>query len=90
MKTLNPQHIGLILGTFFAVVHLIWVTMVALGFAQWYLDFVISNHFVNNPFTIQAFDPVKALFLVAMTFIVGFVFGYIFAFIWNRVHDMVK
>ena len=90
MKTLNPQHIGLVLGSFFAFVHLLWVIMNALGFAQWYLDFVTSLHFVNNPFSLQPFDITRGLLLVVVTFFVGFLWGYVFAFIWNKVHEMVK
>ncbi|MBI2611858.1 hypothetical protein HYW54_03890 [Candidatus Gottesmanbacteria bacterium] len=90
MKTLDPIHVGIILGLFFGSLHLIWSVFVAIGLAGWWLDFVTSVHFLSNPFTLQVFDPVRALTLIVVTTVVGFVYGYLFAFIWNKVHKMVK
>ncbi len=90
MKDLNPQKTGLVLGVFLLVVHVIWSIMVMIGLAQWWLDFVLGLHFLNNPLTVGTFDIVRAVLLWVVTFVVGFIYGYLFAFIWNKVLREVK
>lgn len=85
MKQLNPNTIGLIVGSFVGFMHLLWALLVMLGLAQLILDFVYGIHFLNNPFSVTAFDITKAVILVVVTFIVGYVGGYVFTLIWNRV-----
>jgi len=75
---------GLIFGTFAAVMHVIWSLMVFLGFAQNYMNWIIGLHFLNNPFTVRAFNLSTALTLVGATFVVGYIVGYIFATVLNR------
>lgn len=57
-----------------------------MGWAQAWMDFVTSMHFLNNPFTVGAFSFGTALGLIAITFVVGSVVGWVFATVWNRVH----
>ena len=80
---LDPQKTGLVLGSLAALMHLLWSLMVAMGLAQWWMDWVLSLHFLNNPFTVASFDIVTALILVVVTGIVGFAVGFCFATIWN-------
>lgn len=81
---MNKTRAGLILGAFLGLFHLVWAIMVAIGFAQAILDFIYKIHFLNNPFTIQAFSIGNAVLLVLVTAAVGFVGGWILAFLWNK------
>ena len=80
---------ALIFGTFMAVMHTIWSLMVFLGFAQNYMNWIIGLHFLNNPFTVRAFNLSTALTLVGATFLVGYIVGYVFATIWNKLNKRV-
>lgn len=81
---MNKNTIGLILGTFFGIVHVFWALLVAIGLAQPLMNFIFDIHFINNPYQIIQFDLGKALLLVIVTFAIGYIFGWIFAAIWNK------
>lgn len=80
---LNPQKTGLALGSLAALSHLLWSVVVALGFAQECMNWILSLHFLNNPYRVGAFDLVTALTLIIVTALVGFVGGWVFARVWN-------
>lgn len=80
---LDPLKTGLGLGTLAVTVHLIWVLMVLVGLAQWYMDWIFSLHFLNNPFNVHTFDFMTALTLLIVAGGVGFIVGWVFAYIWN-------
>lgn len=83
MKKLNPQSVALVVGSTVGLMHLVWSVFVMMGWAQGLMDFIFSLHFLNNPFMLQAFDPGRALMLIIVTFMVGYVFGWVFTMIWN-------
>jgi len=83
---MNQRRVGLVLGSFAGLVHLIWGVLIALGFAQPLLDFIYRMHSLNNPFTVGSFDLMRSLGLVIVTFLVGYVVGYAFAHLWNKLH----
>lgn len=82
---LNPHKTGLVLGATIGLFHLVWATLVLLGFAQTLLGFVLSLHFLSNPYQVMTFDLVTALLLVAVTTGVGYLVGKIFALVWNYI-----
>lgn len=86
-KHIDPQHVGLTLGSFVALAHLVWSIFVAMGVAQSFQDWVIGLHFLNNPFHVGTFNAGTALMLIIVTFIVGYVVGWVFATIWNKVGE---
>ncbi len=86
MTKFDPNKVGLIVAAFFGLTHLSWAILVAIGLAQTLQDFVFSIHFLNNPFTVGSFDPVKALVLVGVTSLVGYVVGWVIAVLWNKMH----
>jgi len=90
MKKLSEYQTGLVLGAFFGLAHAVWAFVVYLGFAQTWLDFVLDLHFLENPFIVSAFDMQKAVMLVAVTAIVGYVAGFVFANVWNLVMTKSK
>lgn len=83
---LNPNHVGLTLGAAISIWHFVWGLLVAGGLATVLIEFIYNIHFLNNPFTVQPFDLVKWVTLVAVTFIVGYAMGYVFTLLWNKLH----
>ena len=83
MKKVQPNAIGLFCGVCMGLAHAVWATVVALGFAQAFLDWILALHFINNPYTIRPFDMMTALTLVMFTFVVGYVVGWISGVLWN-------
>jgi hypothetical protein len=83
MKKIHPHDVGLILGATVCIMHIVWSLAVLTGVANWYLDFILSLHFVSNPFVIQSFDLGKAIILWAITFVAGYLVGWVFGIVWN-------
>lgn len=61
--------------------HVFWVLLVAVGWAQPLLDLVFKLHMLNSPFQVQPFDVGLAAGLVALTFLIGSLYGAVFYFI---------
>ncbi len=85
-KELNPGKVGLIIGAFMVIVHLIWSLMVASGIAQSFLNWIFQLHFVKNSFVVAGFDLVTAIYLLIVVFVVGYILGWIFAWVHNSIH----
>ncbi|MES2023753.1 MAG: hypothetical protein V4439_03645 [Patescibacteria group bacterium] len=82
---MNQNKTGLVLGTFFGFLHLVWGVLVAFGWAQPLMDFITRLHSLTSSETVLPFDLMRSLGLVVLTFFVGYVLGNIFAFIWNKI-----
>jgi hypothetical protein len=82
---LDKNKTGLVLGVFFAIVHLVWALFIAIipSLMQNFIDWIMGLHFLGIAITVLPFSILSAAMLVIMTFIVGFVFGWVFAFAWN-------
>lgn len=90
MKELNKNTVGLILGSFFALWHLLWGLLVATGLAQTFLDWIYWLHFMNDPFRIEAFDITRSVTLIIVTFVVGYIFGWVFVWLWEMMRTKRK
>jgi hypothetical protein len=86
MKELNTQAVALIFGLFMAGFHLLWALLIMLGAAQAFLDWAFWLHMIKNPYMVMPFSFTTALWLLIVTFLVGYVGGWFFALIWNKVH----
>jgi hypothetical protein len=75
---------SLIWGMCLSSLHLCWVLLIAAGWAQALLDFIFKLHMLNSPFQVQAFNPLLALGLLGMTFLVGCFYGAAFYLIKAR------
>ena len=84
MEIIDKNKTGLTFGFLISFLHLVWSVFVAIGFAQPLLNFILNVHMINIPATVMPFNFVKALGLVVVTFIVGYIFGYLMAFFWNK------
>ncbi|MBI5254438.1 hypothetical protein HY932_01505 [Candidatus Falkowbacteria bacterium] len=83
MKKMCKNSVGLVLGLFFALVHLVWAILAAAGAVKPLMDWVLSMHMVQFDFGVLAFDLGKSAMLVVMTFVCGYVCGWVFSAIWN-------
>ncbi len=78
---LNKCRVALFFGTVAALVHAVWAILVAGGWAQSYLNWVLEKHFLNSVYTVNSFDFANAAFLVVMAFVMGNVAGYVLSLI---------
>jgi hypothetical protein len=83
MRPINPVKTGLSTGAMLGLLHSLWAGLVAAGWGQAVLDFVLRLHMIHMTMSVGPFDVVTAAGLVALTTSIGFAFGTIFALIWN-------
>jgi hypothetical protein len=83
---INQKKFSLTIGIFAAVMHAIWSIIVAIGLGQWWIDFATSMHFMSSNTTVMSFDFGRAIGLVVLAFIMGYIVSSIFAMIWNKFH----
>jgi len=80
---LNPIRTGLVLGVVIGLWHAAWAALVATGFAQALIDFILRLHFLRVTVVVQPFNLETAGLLVGITFLIGFVIGNVLALAWN-------
>lgn len=83
---INPIKTGLAVGKLIGGIHLVWVVLVALGWAQALVNFSQWAHMLSVPVVIQPFDLTAAVTVIIFAAAVGYVLGYAFAHIWNYLH----
>lgn len=83
MRHIQPFKAGIAVGSVIGLWHLAWASLVAVGWAKPFMDFVLRLHFVELQYSLAPFAVGTAAALVALTFAIGFVFGLVFALIWN-------
>ena len=85
MRHILPFKAGISVGAVLGLLHIAWVSMVAVGWAKPAMDFVLRLHFIQLQYELAPFAAGTAAALVALTFGVGFVIGLVFAVVWNWV-----
>ena len=86
MRAIDPIKTGLVLGALLGAWHFCWALLVAAGWAQAVVDFVLWMHFIKPIYVVAPFAIATAAVLIATTACVGFVFGFLFAVLWNHLH----
>lgn len=86
MNSLNPIKTGIVAALPIGGWHAVWSFFVAIGVAQWIIDFVFWMHFIKPVFVIETFDPMRMVVLLLVTSALGLVIGYMLALLWNAVH----
>jgi len=74
---------GLIAGLCLSSLHLSWIVLILLGWAQPLMDFIFKLHMLNSPFQVQPFSIGLAVSLVIITFVIGAFYGLVFVLIKN-------
>ena len=82
-NNLDPMRVAWAVGLFAAIMHAIWSVIVALGFGQAWVNWILSLHFISSPHVVGPFDLMTAVTLIIVTFILGAIVGWIFASTWN-------
>jgi hypothetical protein len=83
MRHINPVKAALAVGIVLGLYHLMWVTLVALGLAKPFMDWVLRLHFISFSYDMHPFDVVTAATLIGLTFTIGALVGLVFALVWN-------
>jgi hypothetical protein len=86
MKAIHPIKAAVTLGVLIGGWHLCWAILVALGWAQPFINFVFWIHFIQPVYVVGPFDAIRAAILIIVTTSMGLIIGYIFSVLWNRLH----
>ncbi len=89
MEKLNKKKLGLTIGIFAALCHLIWLIAVAIGI-QKFVDWILLLHSIQIDLTLTSVYILNAVLLIVLAFIGGYIFGWVFAAVWNWVGKNVK
>ena len=84
MNKVNPHSTGLVLGAFLALIHLVWSFLVLIGMAQPLLNFIFKLHMMSPVLAISGFTYKRAIGLIIITAVIGYVFGWLLGVIWNK------
>lgn len=82
MAELNKKQVGLTLGIFAAIVHLVWLIAVAIG-VQKAVDWILLLHSIKLDLVLTNVVLLNAVLLIVIAFIGGYVVGWVFAAIYN-------
>ena len=84
MQKVKIHKVGLFSGSFFGLFHVVWSLMIAMGWAQGYIDFIFRLHMIEPTYSLSAFSLGTAGMLVVVTAVIGYVVGSVAAFLWNK------
>lgn len=85
---MSKNKLGLIVGIFFGLIHLVWSFAVAIipYETESFMNWILRIHHIDIPFIIiTPFVFVNALMLIVITFAIGYILGWILAWIFNLV-----
>lgn len=85
MGRIHANKAALVLGALMGGWHLIWAILVALGWGQKVIDFVLWMHFIKPVYIIDSFKIGTAAVLIVITSAIGYAVGGAFAIGWNYV-----
>lgn len=87
VEKVNKNKLGLVLGLFTALVHLVWSFFIAVmpGTFQKFINWVFVLHHITPIYVFLPFNALNALMLIILTFIGGYIFGWVFAAVLNWV-----
>lgn len=87
MAAVTSHRVGLVVGSLLGGWHCLWAILVALGWAQPFINFVFWVHFIKPVYTVGPFHAGIALLLIVVTATVGYVIGSILGVLWNWIHQ---
>lgn len=89
MDKLNKNQVGLAIGIFAAICHLIWSIAVAIGI-QSYVDWILLLHSIKLDLVLTSVVIMNVILLIILAFVGGYIFGYVFAAIYNWIGKKVR
>ncbi len=84
MQKVEKHKVGLVFGSLIGLFHIVWSFLVALGWAQGFINYIFRLHMIEPVFRISAFSLTTAATLVIVTAVIGYIFGSVAAFLWNK------
>jgi hypothetical protein len=82
----NPNKVGLVIAALIGGWHVVWVALVAAGWAQPLINFIFWAHMIQPIYVIGPFDPIACVTLIVATSVVGYAVGAIGGAVWNILH----
>ncbi len=79
----NKHKLGLVAGIWLGLMHAAWAILVWVGVAEWFWDWVLGLHFLSVSFVMMDFNLWRALLLVVVTGVLGYIFGWVLGLVWN-------
>lgn len=83
VRRISVPKAAMAVGSVGGIWHLVWVTLIAIGWAKPVFDFILELHFIRLNYQLAPFGLVTAISLVAITFCASALLGAIFAVVWN-------
>lgn len=82
-KTFGVKKTAITLGLVFALYHLGWAVLVAIG-GSGFVNWITAIHFISTPLATSTFDLATLIIGLVAAFIDGAITGAVFAYIYNR------
>jgi len=79
----NKVKLGLTIGIFLGVAHLLWAICILIGIAKPFLDWMLSMHFMSFVWSVTTFNVLYALILVVITAVCGFISGWLLGWVYS-------
>ena len=86
MNKINTHKLGMVVGAFLGIWHVVWSVLVAVGLAQPLINFFLRIHFIDLPHVIAEFSFGLAVLLITIASVGGYILGRIIGLIWNRLY----
>ena len=85
MRT-NVSKAGLIGAIMLGGMHVLWSTLVLLGWAQPLINFSMWAHMIERGVIVKPFEATAALTVIVVASGIGYCVGYMLSTVWNKVH----
>lgn len=83
---IHARKTGLALANLVCGIHVIWILLVLVGWAQPLINFIHWAHMLVPDVQVAPFSLTAAITLIVVTWLVGYIVGMAFATSWNRLH----
>lgn len=79
---MNKNQVGLTLGLFAALVHLVWLIAVSFGI-QKFMDWILLLHSIRLDLVLLPVNWMNSIALIVIAFVDGYILGWLFAAVYN-------
>ena len=84
---MKKNEMGLVFGSFLAIVHVVWLILVALVPAsmQAFLNWILGLHGLAIAMLVTSVTWGGAIILIVLTFVIGYVLGWVFDWLVKKI-----